>query len=203
MKTFYRWAIAFLVTLLIGGALGGYLIYRFTTPKQTAPRISSETILQSLTAQGFLVTQSIISDQHVTIDKRSGNIFKDFFLGQTITARGTMEANLGIDLTELKPEDIDVTDERITIRVPDVRLFNTRLIGDIEVENEQGIIKRLLSPEDGYNESLRALTESTEQLAADEQVVQNARERSREELTRLVKLLRTDTREILIEIKQK
>jgi hypothetical protein len=201
MKSFYRWAVALSVSVLIGGLLGGYLTWRLTAPKDVRPEISSEVILQALTSQGFLVTQSIISDQKVTIDRQSGNVFRDFFLGQTITARGTMEANLGIDLTELSSEDVLVSDEKILVRIPDVRLFNTRLIGDVEVENAQGIIKRLFQPDDGYNESLRALTAATESLASSERVMANARERSREELARLVKLLRTDAREVVIEIK--
>ncbi len=201
MKHLQLWAIGIIFTLILGGVIGGYITYQLADPVRLTPQISTQTILQALKPQGFLITQSIITNQEVTIDKRSGNIFKDFFLGQTITARGTMEANLGIDLTELNENDIDVTDEKIVIYIPDVRLFDTRLIGEIEVENSQGIIKRLFQPDDGYNESLQSLTAATESLAADSHIVATSRERSKEEMRLLIKLLQTDSREIVIEFK--
>lgn len=195
-----KWLIGGFIAVLLGGIVGGTLTYRLTRPtEETRPVISAQTILQALKPQGFLVTQSIITNQEVTIDRSTGNVFRDFFLGQTITARGTMEANLGIDLTELTENDIELTEERITVHIPDVRLFNTRLIGEIEVENSQGIIKRLFQPDDGYNESLQSLTAATESLAGDTHVISSARERSKEELRRLVRLLQTDTREVVIE----
>jgi len=201
MQHLGKWIIGLFVTLVIGGAIGGFVTYRLTAPAADQPMISAQTILQALKPQGFLVTQSIITNQEVTIDRRTGNVFRDLFLGQTITARGTMEANLGIDLTELSERDIEVTDERILVRTPDVRLFNTRLIGEIEVENSQGIIKRIFQPDDGYNESLSSLTSATEALAADPHVISSSRERTKEELRRLVKLLQTDTREVVIEFR--
>lgn len=199
MNHLYKWLIALLSALGLGIALGGFIMFRLSQPAVKGPVLSSEIILQALKPQGFLVTQSIISNQEVTIDRNSGNVFKDFFLGQTITARGTMEANLGIDLSELDTHDISVGPERVTVRIPDVRLFNTRLIGEIEVENNQGIIKRILKPDDGYNESLSALTTATESLAKDAEVLAAARERSKEELHRLVTLILSDEREVVIE----
>ena len=202
MNKLNKWVVFLLVTLLIGGTIGSFLTYRLTKPSTEATsEINVQTILQALKPQGFLITQSVIADQKVTIDRRTGNIFKDFFLGQTITARGTMEANLGVDLTQLEDGDVEITDDQIIVRIPDVRLFNTRLIGDIEVENSQGIIKRVFQPDDGYNESLQSLTAATEALAADEHIIATARERSKEELRRLVKLLGADAKEVVIEIK--
>ena len=192
MKTLSKWLIGLGIALLLGLGSGAMITYRLTHVSAPERSLNTQTILRALKPQGFLVTQSIISEQRVTIDKRSGNIFKDFFLGQTITARATMEANLGIDLMQLTENDITVTDNRITIRIPEIRLFNTRLIGDVEVENSQGIIKRIFQPDDGYNESLQALASSTEALADDERILRATRERSKEELRRLINLLQTE-----------
>jgi len=200
MTHIQRWLLGIGLALLLGLGLGGFVTYRLTRPVTvTPPVISAQTILQALKPQGFFITQSIITNQQVTIDKRSGNMFKDFFLGQTITARGTMEANLGVDLTELTEQDIELTDKQITLRIPDVRLFNTRLIGDLELENSQGIIKRLFQPDDGYNTSLQALTSATEALVNDTAIMDTTRQRSQEELRRLVQLLAQDQREVVIQ----
>lgn len=191
-----------LVIMLGIGLLVGRFIWQPKPPITMTEQVNAQTILMALKDQGFLVTQSILSTQDVTIERSTGNALKDFFVGQTIRARGTMETNLGIDLSKLSDEDVLIEDQRITVRIPDTRLFNTRLVGDIEVENSQGIAKRIFQPDDGYNTALAELTTAAEAIAQDDSVLANARERSKEEIRRLVRILSPSPVEIQIEIKQ-
>ena len=67
----------------------------------------------------------------------SGSAFKDFFVGQTITARASMEANLGIDLSDLSADDLRVEGSTISVRIPHATVFNIRPLGPLDVKNRR------------------------------------------------------------------
>jgi len=196
LSVFFAFILMFGIGLLAG--YSGWLAKKAVQPAET---VHVQTILTALKDQGFLVTQSIISTQEATIERSTGSALKDFFVGQTIRARGTMETNLGVDLSQLSEEDVQVDGSQVTVLVPAAELFNTRLMGDIEVENSQGIIKRVFQPDDGYNAALAELTSLAEGVAKDESILTNAQERSKEEIQRLVKLLLPPAARIEIKIK--
>lgn len=179
-----------ILSSLIVGAVAGRLWLAPETSIRTV--ISSQTILTTLRDQGFLITQTYVFDQPVTISKTTGNPFKDFFVGQTVEARGTMEANLGIDLAKLTANDIQVTETEIQVRIPPATLFNTRLVGPIEVKNTQGLLKRLLEPDDGYNLALVELTSAAEVAARKPEITERTTEKSIMEIQRLVALILQD-----------
>jgi hypothetical protein len=176
-----------ILSSLIVGAIAGRVWFTPDTSVRTV--ISSQTILTALRDQGFLVTQTYVFDQPVTIKKTTGSALKDFFVGQTVEARGTMEANLGLDLAKLVAEDVSVSPSEIVVRIPAPSLFNTRLIGPIEVSNTQGLLKKLLEPDDGYNLALQELTRASTEAATKPEILQTAQNASIEEITRLVQLL--------------
>jgi hypothetical protein len=189
-----RYRIIFLWTLL-GAVLffsaGVYTGYRVFRPKPVTKEqviVNAQVILTALHNRGFLVSQTYVFDTPVTIDKTSGNAFKDFFFGQKIEARGTMEVNLGVDLASLKQEDvtIDSTNNTITIQIPKARLFNSRLVGPIEVKNNQGVLKKILNSDDGYNESLSILSQAAEKSAQTEEMISRATDQAKEDITTLL-----------------
>lgn len=177
------WLSAFLAIY----GLGLWTGYRLFSPKPRPPEaVNAQVILTALHDRGFLVSQTYIFDQPVTITKSAGSAFKDFFFGQTITARGTMEVNLGIDLAEVKSEDVSVAADGISVKIPQAKLFNTRLVGPVEVKNEQGILKRLLDSDDGYNVALAELSRVAEEAAKRPELVSRASDRARDDVSRLL-----------------
>lgn len=188
-----------IISSLIFGAIAGRIWFAPQSSMKTV--VSSQTILTALRDQGFLVTQTYVFDQPVTIERTTGSAFKDFFVGQTVEARGTMEANLGIDLARLQADDVTLTATEIIVRIPAPTLFNTRLIGPIEVKNTQGLLKRVLEPDDGYNLALAELTRATEAAAAKPEIVDRASEKAVREIERLVGLiLQGDARAIHVSV---
>ena len=173
--------------LLFGGGLyAGYLIFH---PKpQEIQRVNAQAILTALHDRGFLVSQTYIFDTPVTIDRNSGSALKDFFFGQTIEARGTMEVNLGVDLADVKQDDVKISDdgETITVTIPSSKLFNARLVGPIELKNTQGIFKRILDSDDGYNEALSLLSKTAEEMAEREEIIARANESAVDDLSRML-----------------
>lgn len=192
-------ALAILSSLIMGAVAGRV----WFTPKPLPLRteVTSHVILTALRDQGFLVTQTYVFDQPVTIQRTTGSALRDFFVGQTVEARGAMEANLGIDLAKLAVEDVTIAPSEIVIRIPPPTLFNTRLVGPIEVKNTQGLLKRLLEPDDGYNLALAELVRAAENAAAQPELLARAEEKAVREIERLVSLiLREDTRTVRVEV---
>jgi len=172
--------------VVIAFGLGVYTGYRMFKPTPTKAAANATLILTALHDRGFLVTQTYVFDQPVTIDRSSGNAFKDFFFGEKITARGTMEVNLGIDLGKVAGDDVSVQDDKIVVRVPKASLFNSRLVGPLEVQNDRGVLKRLLEADQGYNDALSELSKQAEAAAAREELVSRADDRAKEDVTRLL-----------------
>ncbi|MCC7522516.1 DUF4230 domain-containing protein [Candidatus Uhrbacteria bacterium] len=195
MKRYLWVAIGAASGVLLGVLIGLFL--PLLRPAGITTTITSQSILTAMRDQGFLVTQTYVFDQPVTIQKSTGSAFKDFFVGQTIEARGSMEANVGVDLSGLSEQDVTVSNGNVTMRVPRPKIFNTRLVGPIEVKNSQGILKRLLEPNDGYNEALTALANAAETAASKDEIKQRAENVSIGELQRLVRILSPGTNVII------
>lgn len=176
-------SIIFLAIFFAAGAVAGYFLLK---PPSDKTVVTAQVILTALRDQGFLVTQTYIFDEPVTIEKTSGSALKDFFFGQTITARGTMEANLGIDLSQVTSEDVLVENDKIIVKIPQAKVFNVRLVGPLDVKNTQGILKRLLENEEGFNEAQAELSKVAEQAALRPEFIDRATNSAKEEVARLV-----------------
>ena len=192
-----------LIGIILCFGAGLYAGYRFFTPKpQETQKVSAQAILTALHDRGFLVSQTYIFDTPVTIDRSSGNALKDFFFGQTIEARGTMEVNMGTDLALVAQNDvtIDEASNTITVRIPGTKLFNSRLVGPIELKNKEGILKRLLDSDDGYNEALSLLSKTAEETAQKQELIARANDRAKEDIARILGYV-TPGKTVKVEIK--
>lgn len=184
MKPWKLYAALIAFVLVFGGGMA--LGWRLFRPADVKREVTANVILSALKDRGFLVTQTYVFDEPVTIKKTSGSAFKDFFFGQTITARGAMEVNLGVDLTRVTSDQVSIKDNAITVLIPAVTVFNVRLVGPIDVNNEQGLLKRILENDDGYNEALSELSRIAEETAKKPEFIQRATARGREEIARLL-----------------
>lgn len=176
-----------LISALIFLGLGAWLGYRLSRPAPgPGTQINSQSILTALHDRGFLVTQTFVFDQPATIKKTTGSALGDFFFGQTITARGTMEVNLGIDLAKVTSDDVTISDNQIKVLIPHAQLFNARLVGPLEVKNEKGLLKRLTDSDPGYNEAQQLLSSEAEKAALKPELLARAEQAAREDTVRML-----------------
>jgi hypothetical protein len=180
-----------LFIFVVGIILGSYI----SLPQQ---KVNSQIIYEKLQSQGFLVTQNYIFEQKIEIDNTSGQTWKDIFWGQKIQANALMKVNLGVDLQQLTENDIKLTKNKLTIKLPQIQIHSTELISDINLENQQGILKLLLDRDDGYNQALSLLKENAELSAKDAKIIAETRLSTTNEINRLLNLITTD-KEIIIE----
>jgi hypothetical protein len=182
---FYITIALIIIVFLVGLGLG-YFMFK---PAPYAAQITSQVILQSLQSRGFLVTESILADQKVVIETSTGSVWKDFIFGQKITATAIMKTSLGLDLSKLTENDVILKGSKAIITLPAIELQSVELASDINLDNNQGIIKRIFDNDDGYNQALEELRKQAEVAAMIQENQDLARQNAQTEIKRLIKLL--------------
>jgi hypothetical protein len=107
-----------------------------------------------------------------------------------------MKVNLGVDLQKLQPDDV-LANEQIIIDLPEIEIKSVELVSDINLENSQGVFKRLLDNDDGYNQALMQLKQSARQAALQPEIIQTTRSATIQEISKLVNLI-VDNKEVII-----
>lgn len=171
-QTFVITTITFLFGILLGIILGIIIGVNVNKPKNKTEVITSQTVLEKIKDQAFLITHTIISDQETNIEIDNGSNWSNFWWGHEITAKATMQTDIGIDLSEIREEDITINNEDkiVYLNIPEAEIHNISLKGDIEVSTKSGILKKLLASNDNedYNLALDRLEEDTEEAILSE-----------------------------------
>lgn len=171
--------------LFFGGVFLGYKIFRPSAKEE----VTSNIILTALQSEGFLVSQNYIFNQNITIDRSTGSAFKDFFLGQTIEANANMKVSSGVDLKKIMQEDVAVTDKEIQIKLPAVETQSTELLGNIILTNKQGIIKKIVDNDDGYNAALTKLKEESSKAVETPELRSEATQNAQKEIKKFLQFV--------------
>lgn len=196
MKKIGWYLFGIILALLVGLVLGWWV----TNGAGTTKKVSSQLILTALHDRGFLVTQTYMFNEPVTIEDDDQSFWESLLWGQVVKAYGVIEVNMGIDLASIGADDVEVTGNKVIVTVEGAELFNSRLVGSVNVENKQGILKRLFDNDDGYNQALAELTGQAEDAANDPDLIDRANERAVEEISRLLGYVVTD-REVEVIVK--
>lgn len=190
-------AILLVVGIMAFGALIGWMLARSGNTQKT---ITDQTILTALRERGFLVTETIVSTVATNIKTDQASIWKRLFWGQEIQASAVAEVNLGVDLEKMSGTDIKISSDKITVEIPGAEIFNSRLVGEISVINTQGILKRVLQNDDGYNQAMAELIKQAESAATSTEMMAVANDKAKEEIKRLVGYMALD-KDIIVVIK--
>jgi len=164
--------ISFLVGI-IGGIIIGVKIEKNNSDNTPTKVVTPTTILERISDQSFLVTKSVISTESVTITIDQGSSWSNFWWGHKITAEGLIQTDIGVDLSKLVKEDIQVDNDNkvISINLPQAEIYNSSIEGPIEVSTRSGILKKLLSSNtnEDYNLALEELSSSAEETVDEDQ----------------------------------
>lgn len=163
-----------------------------TKKNMATPQVTSQVILSALRDRGFLVTQSYVFNEVIEISTDQENFWRKIFWGQAIKAYGVVEVNLGVNLAKLGEEDVKVETDKVTVTIPSVEIFNSRVVGEINLENKQGILKRIFENDDGYNQAAEEMIRQAEQNATTAEMLANANQKAQEEIERLVGYIAKD-----------
>ena len=177
--------ISFILVFVLGFLCG----WKFAQPSKQEKIVTADVVLTSLHDRGFLVTQTLIFNEPITIKNTEGSVWKDLLFGQTIETRGNMEVNMGVDLKKVESKDVEITSQKVIVTLPPAEIFNTRLVGQIDVKNKQGVLKRLFDNDDGYNQALTELTLQAETAAKNTELFKSANDKALEEVARLLQIV--------------
>ncbi len=186
MKIFKLVLILTLAALLILSGVffyGRYLGKQAATPKEQAPNVSSQLILDRITSQYFLVTKTVFADTKVEIETPKSNDWKDLFVGNKITVGGLVRVDVGLDMKGLGLEDIavDPGNKSVTIDLPAATVLDSSLYGELDFNEDKAILDKLKSlfkdtQNEDYNNALQTLlAKATEQVSANGSIFNEAR----------------------------
>lgn len=167
----------FLVGTIIGIIIGVQISKKAQTSEKEV--ITSTVVLERIQNQAFLVTRTVITDQDTEITIDQGSAWSNFWWGHEITAEGKVQVDVGLDLSSLSEEDIQVDDANKTIKInlPDAEIYGSSLEGEIDVTTKSGILKKLLATDtnEDYNLAMTELTSQAEEaIAQDEELLEEA-----------------------------
>lgn len=151
------------VVLFTGIIASTLIINRVFFTDDKLVEVTSRQVLEKISDRYFVVTKTVFIDQSTTITVDEGSTWSNFWWGQTIEAQALIRLDIGVDLTNLSEGDIVVNREDgvITLRVPAPSVLDASLSGDIDVQNSQGVLKKLLDSDTNadYNVALDTLIE--------------------------------------------
>lgn len=142
--------------------------------------VTSSAILERISDNYFVVTKSAFVDEEVEITVDKGSSWSNFFWGQTITARGRVRVDIGVDLSGITEDDIaiDHKAKTVTVAVPQAEILDASQYGNIELATKQGILKTLLDsdPNEDHNRAVaQLLTEARASISDDTALFEEAR----------------------------
>jgi len=157
-------------------------------------KVNSTIILDKITNEAFLITKSVYVNQESVIKVDQGSDWSNFWWGQTITTQGLMRVNVGVDLKQIKAEQIavDQTSKVITITLGKAEVLNVTVDGGIRVKNQAGILKSIFDNDSNkdYNTAFAQLTKDAKgAVEANNSVMDDARTDS----VKLLRLILRDT----------
>lgn len=192
-----KYLLGALCLVLFGGGI--YLGYRLFRPMQST-KVTSETVLVTLKSEGFLVTQSYVFNQTVDINHSTGSQWQDIFWKQAIKASANVKVNSGVDLTKLTSEDVAIRSNQIAVILPEITISSTEIVGDVTVQNNQGIFKRVFDNDDGYNQALTEIKTQAMKAAVRDEVRAEARVSAEKQVKQLLQYVYPE-REVVVSFK--
>lgn len=185
----FSWATAFVLIVLIGASLGGFIFYRIETmPMRTAKQardiFADVAHLQPrITVQNRVVFEQatkILELAVVTRDVQVERTMQEDWIGSTkaLKVRGVYRVRAGFDLT--KPFNVNVEGTRVLVEVPPPKILSVDQVDTELVSHESGLWNKL-HPEDVAGE-MKLLPGEALQQARKAKVAQEALEFMRQQL---------------------
>lgn len=159
-----------IITFCIAFAVAFVVGFIIAKGQYAPPQVTTESILTAMKNEGFFVTQSVILEETVTIDNRSGNALRDFFVSENIEAEADLRVAMGIDTNLLTTEQVQIDGKNIIVTLPTPTIFSTEILGDVNVDSQRGVITRITDGEEDYNGLVATLKEQARASVADQDI---------------------------------
>lgn len=175
--------IVFSMLILIVAFFAGGILLRQQPQTKEEKQITSQTVIEKITSEAFVVTKTVYLNQKATLKIDKGSEWSNFWWGQEINTEALIKLNVGVDFNELSLEDVEIdeTTKTIRIKLPAAEILNASAASDIEVNTTNGILRMLFAnnPNQDFNLALDELINQSKQAVGnDEEILLEAREDS-------------------------
>lgn len=186
MNRFKKILILILLSLVVLVAIffyGRYLGKKTELTKAQLPVITSQTILERITDQYFLVTKTVFIDSRAEIETAKNNNWTDLFTGKKMTVSGLVRIDVGLEMKNMKTENILINsrNKTVTISLPQAEILDASLSGELNIDEDKAVVEKLKdifkdSQNDDYNLAMQTIiTNAKSQVIADESIFQEAK----------------------------
>ncbi len=175
-----------LITLLLFVATffyGRYIGKRIASPIFQAPVINSQTILDRITSQYFLVTKTVFVNSKAEIETPKNNDWTDLFTGKKITVNGLIRVDVGLEMKNMRRENINVDSRNkiVTISLPHAEILDASLSGELDINEDKAVVEKLKdifknTQNEDYNLAMQiVINNAKNQVMANEDIFNQAR----------------------------
>lgn len=169
----------FIVTFFYGRYIGK----KVATTTFQAPVVNSQTILERITNQYFLVTKTVFVDSKAEIETPKNNDWTDLFTGKKITVDGLVRIDVGVEMKNMRPENINVDSQNkiVTISLPHAEILDASLSGELNINEDKAVVEKLKdifknTQNEDYNLAMQTIIDNAKsQVMANEEIFNSAR----------------------------
>ena len=163
-----------------------YVGKKMANPELPALVVNSQTILERITSQYFLVTKTVFVNSKAEIETPKNNDWTDLFTGKKITVNGLVRVDVGVEMKNMRPENIlvDTRSKTVTISLPHAEILDASLSGELDVDQDKAVVEKLKdifknTQNEDYNLALQTIIDNAKsQVTADETIFEQARNNS-------------------------
>lgn len=124
--------------------------------KDKKQEITNDIVIEKVSEQAFLVTQTVYTDQETKINIDQGSAWSNFWWGRSVTAEGRVRTDIGIDFSDLEESDITIDENNKLIRIKnaDPSVLDSSVTTDLEIKAGGSLLRKLLKTENNQDYKL-------------------------------------------------
>ncbi len=168
-------------------ALAGFFLIRNKVAEFTI-KTNSTTVVQQIRSLNRLETSSYTIEKVIDAGT-SGGKFQQFLFGDRILLIAHGEVIAGIDMSKISDNDITIEKDTITLALPAPQILTTRLDNEQTkvFDRQTGVLTK--GNKDLEAEARKAAEETIREAACNGNIMQNANDNARKQLTAFLKAL--------------
>lgn len=176
------------IVLLVLIAVGFMTIKNMVSNKPYTFNMSSTTVVKEIRSLSRLETSSFTIEKVIDAGT-NGNTFQEFLYGDRILLIAHGQVVAGIDFSALSEDDVHVSGQTVTIKLPPAQILTTTLDnGQTRVfDRKLGLLSK--GDKDLESQARLAATEAIQQAACKGNILTDASTNARKQLTALLRAL--------------
>lgn len=177
---------------LLSLSLAVFLISRFVNPFKTSINTSRTAVIKEMRSLSRLETATFTIEKVIDAGTTGGNIFQQFLFGDKILLIAHGQVIAGFDLSQISQNDVTVSGNSVTLKLPPPQILVATL------DNTQTKVydrrRGLLNSNEDLESQVRSAAEvSIKSAACDADILGQASENGRKQLTTLLSALGFET----------